>query len=1009
MDFLRSKQSGIQRDFSGSLAAAPDVFTLDQVAKLGLSSTISTLAYDPVQSLLAVGTFQSSSTSGCVHIFGQKRVHVVFRLARKASVKAVQLCDSRAVVLDSSNDISIFDLASPLAAGVEYSPPGTVTTMRTEPGLDWILLGMQTGEVLAYDIDRRVVAPLRIPNLWRERAPKARLSPVVSLALHPKDVGTLLIAYSEGAVIYSFKQAAVMRFLEFVLPPGAPGADTELATIRTQRRPAVTQALWHPTGTFVCTAHEDSVMAVWNPKDGALVQSRTLEDAGVHLPGSLPGASDGSGMSVRQPIYKIAWCATSNPDDTSLLIAGGNPMTTRSKGLALMDLGPTPNMLTSSVQVLADHFAKPRRQRILPMPTEHDVVDFCVIPRTSPHYGGGYDPLAVIALLASGELVTLRFPDGQPLSPAALLHPSLILTHPFSTRVDVSAVQRQRWLGMARLPSQLSQPPPEMIVGGIEHPKPLRRYENRTVIQSSHPNGTVRIWDLGHGDEIENGDVLEIDVARVLLRAVDLNVECVSLAGISGETAVGMETGEVVVFRWAKNTAMGRHQEEKKPEGDQVITDVRMRADPDVKEGLMPACILDQKCGAVIALKMSDVGFCAVGYQTGHLCVLDMRGPAVIFHQSLGSLSKDKRTGFRRSHNPAAATEKATCLEFGVMTLEGDEFSSIALFVGTNLGRVLTFKLLPQQGGGFTCTYEGVNHLDDNAPILSITPINSDSGKRTWATPQATANLREGIKTPGVIVCASQNDARIFKPSQARGAHKTWGDEFTVHAASVCELEAYGICLTTVTSLGLIINYTVPGLKPIGAPLSVKSVLEAERLHLTTVLESGHILGWSGEHELTLLYQWGLDKTPAALPLDTLYNPATPPPSRPTISNLQWLAGTQYITTADLDLLIGGPDRPMSFAQQQQLRDSAAAEREAARRLQDPASAAQAGPAGQAGEGVFAGMARNMRERTEKLSFTTDTMDRLEESSASFAEDVSKYVSSQKKKAILGGITGKWF
>jgi len=34
MDFLRSKQSGIQRDFTGSLAAAPDVFTLDQVGFL---------------------------------------------------------------------------------------------------------------------------------------------------------------------------------------------------------------------------------------------------------------------------------------------------------------------------------------------------------------------------------------------------------------------------------------------------------------------------------------------------------------------------------------------------------------------------------------------------------------------------------------------------------------------------------------------------------------------------------------------------------------------------------------------------------------------------------------------------------------------------------------------------------------------------------------------------------------------------------------------------------------
>jgi len=537
----------------------------------------------------------------------------------------VQLCDSKVVALDSKNDITVFDLATPAAAGVAYSPPGVVTTLLTDPCLDWAFLGLQTGEVLAYDIDREMLSPLRVPNLWRERAPKARLLPVVSLALHPKDVGTLLIGYSEGAVIYSFKQAAVLQFLKLSLPPGAPGADTELSMIRTLRKPAITQAIWHPTGTFVCTTHEDSVIAIWNPKDGSLVQSRTLEDAGVHLPGSLPGASDGGGMSARQPIYKIAWCSTSNPDDTSLLIAGGNPIITRSKGLALMDLGPTPNMLTSSTQVVADHFAKPRRQRILPTPTEHDVVDFCVIPKTSPHYGGGYDPLAVIALLASGELVTLRFPDGQPLSPASLLSPSLILTHPFSTRVDVSAVQRQRWLGMPRLQSQPSQSTPEIIVGGIEHPKPLRRYENRTIVQSSHPNGTVRIWDLGHGDEIENVDVLEIDVARVLQRAVDLKIERVSLAGNSGETAVGMGTGEVIVFRWGKNTAIGRQQEERKPEGDQVITDVRMRADPDVREGLMPACILNQKCGAVTALKMSDVGFCAVGYQSGQISVVDMR------------------------------------------------------------------------------------------------------------------------------------------------------------------------------------------------------------------------------------------------------------------------------------------------------------------------------------------------------------------------------------------------
>lgn len=611
---------------------------------------MSALAYDPVQSLLAVGTHQVANVPGEVHVFGQKRVHVAFKLPHKASsIKTVQLCDSKVVVLDSKNDLTVFDMeAGPAAVPAEYSPPGAVTVLRTDPCLDWAFLGLQAGEVIAYDMDREALAPFRIPNLWRERSPKARVLPIVSLALHPKDVGTLLIAYSEGAVVYSFKQNAVLHFLEFRIPPGAPGADTELAAIRTLRRPHIVSAVWHPTATFVCTTHEDGVMAIWNPKDGSLVQARTLDEANVHLPGNLPGAlttgSTVEGLSIRQPIARIMWCSASNPDDTSLLIAGGNPMTMPSKGLTHIDLGPTPNTLTSSLQAVAEHFASPRRQRILPMPAEHDVVDFCVIPKSSPHYGGAHDPVAVIALLASGELVTLRFPDGQPLSPANLLHPSLVLNHPFATRVDVSAVNRLKWLGMVR-----PQPPQEIIVGGIQHPAPLRRYECRTIAQSSHADGTVRIWDVGHGDEVENDVVLELDVAHVLQRGgrggggreySGLEIGCVSLAGISAETAVGMETGEVIVFRWAKNTFFGRTAEDADNNDEEKaaatptstegpasagIRDARMRADPEVKEGLLPVCVLDQKCGAVIALKMSDVGFCAVGYQTGHLCVMDMR------------------------------------------------------------------------------------------------------------------------------------------------------------------------------------------------------------------------------------------------------------------------------------------------------------------------------------------------------------------------------------------------
>ena len=53
-------------------------------------------------------------------------------------------------------------------------------------------------------------------------------------------------------------------------------------------------------------------------------------------------------------------------------------------------------------------------------------------------------------------------------------------------------------------------------------------------------------------------------------------------------------------------------------------------------------------------------------------------------------------------------------------------------------------------------------------------------------------------------------------------------------------------------------------------------------------------------------------------------------------------------------------------------------------------------------EGYWAYMQRQVQERTERLNIVGDSMDKLEESSMSWTDDVSKYVGKQKKKAVLG-------
>ena len=707
------------------------------------------LAYDPVQSLLAIGTNESTFGSGQIYIFGQKRVQVVLTLPRRASVKTLQFCADRLISLDSKNEVIIWDLqlAKKIAS---YAPPGVVTALVTDPMLDWALIALQNGDVIAFDLDREKLAPLRLPNFWRERNPRSRMLSIVSMQLHPRDIGQLLIGYTEGAVIYSFKQNKPIKYFEYEVPAGAPGGDADSMSAETARKPRLTQAFWHPTGTFIGTAHDDASLVFWDPKDGRIVMARTLTDTHVDRPGkqsSSFGNTPGT-FALKEPFAKVAWCAKANPDDTGILVAGGVPITLPQKGLTFLELGPTPVYATSTWPILTSHF-EAKRQHLLPTPPGAEIVDFCLVPRTSPHFAGAQDPIAIIALLTSGELVTLSFPSGHPISPTNQLHPSIGFVHPFVTSIAVSAVDRGRWLGM----TENRQQGPQLLRGGVESTKPLRRYEARNIVQMAHGDGTVRIWDAGHADELENSNSLQVDIARALDRYDDVCITGLSMGSQTGELGVGIATGEVVIYRWGGNRLYGREAPQPTEVHAGGITIISTRAEPSLKEGLQPHVLYDMNKGPISVVKMSDVGFVGVGSENGTFSIVDLRGPAVIFSSNMSDFIKaEKRGSFikKGSSSSSGRADFPVVVEFGVMTLEGDNYSSITCFVGTNMGKVATFKILPQQNGGYTAQYVGATSCSDR--VMSITPIVSDTGKCAAATGAAVAGLRSGQQTHGSLV-----------------------------------------------------------------------------------------------------------------------------------------------------------------------------------------------------------------------------------------------------------------
>lgn len=328
------------------------------------------------------------------------------------------------------------------------------------------------------------------------------------------------------------------------------------------------------------------------------------------------------------------------------------------------------------------------------------------------------------------------------------------------------------------------------------------------------------------------------------------------------------------------------------------------------------------------------------------------------------------------------------------------EYSSICLFVGTSLGRLITFKLLPDRMGGYHINLAGSCCLE--ARIVSISPINATTGAPADADQEIVAELRNGALVNGTLLVVTSNGVRIFRPAAAKGAHKSW-DDYICYSAATVRFGAHGYALVGLFGDGCAKAFSIPGLKEI-ASRNVMDTLDVRRFSEAIITPTGEILGWTGPSEIAVLNVWGKGED-LTRSLDKIFNPEALLPPRPTISNMQWLAGTSYVTPADMDKLIGGPDRPPSQRMVEQMKADERAQRMGERQASS-SSTSSANPARKE-ESYWAYMQRQVQERTETLGLTGESMNKLEDNSTGLAEDVSSFVSKQKKKAVMGIIGSK--
>ena len=155
-----------------------------QLGSLGLTGQITALAFDPLLSLLAIGT-----SSGLVHVYGQPAFRFtlpVSGISSSGAAKGIKFLvfhpgHNRLVAVDNGDSLHAYSLQHfsdhtnplthptlPVKEG-SYSLPGSITSVEQPvPCHTHLFLTMRDGTTLAWDMSRRVLASWKIGNCWKE-------------------------------------------------------------------------------------------------------------------------------------------------------------------------------------------------------------------------------------------------------------------------------------------------------------------------------------------------------------------------------------------------------------------------------------------------------------------------------------------------------------------------------------------------------------------------------------------------------------------------------------------------------------------------------------------------------------------------------------------------------------------------------------------------------------------------------------------------------------------------
>ncbi|GMM47849.1 Rab GTPase-binding protein [Pichia kluyveri] len=873
-----------------------------ELQQYGIVGNIQTLAFDPTQSLMAVITNFNK-----IYIFGQSRVNVSFNLESVSPIRALKFIKGiYLIAVDSSNSIFVISLLTKkvIHTCVAKVP---ITSFACDYSLEFVYIGLKNGSVRAFNIE---TGKDTILNLREQQSPIFRLEgnhEVVSISIHPRDIGTLLISYPKVTVVYNLVENAIKLNLVYQLPKTAVGGENSMYEYNAEGfyYPKALHNVWHPNGLHCVTVYVDNSIVFWDAKTGEKILARTLFDVDVDKP---TGKQQKVSKNRMTKIKTIKWLCEENPEKTSLLILGGDGYSADGyHQLIRMNFGKMISYSLSSYAHMAKYYSQPKEQRIFAIHSSASIVDFVPLGEASPYFDGCHDPKLISVIMNDGSMKFLHYPEGHRSMKAKYFPSTISWLNPKITCSSSSYLDR-RILNSMNTVKNADELPDSILKGGIPC-RPKYKADAGSLIITGHENGFIRLWDSSEGG-LDSSKIFEIDISELLLKDDEsVSVQSISFAPETLEIACSLYSGDVLLFSYQMNKAydpknnenlVGKMSSLSLENSGKALINIQDRTPRNIKKGFLPKLLVKSlNNGKVSAISSSNLGFVLIGYESGRLLLIDRRSGTVIHNEIL----KDKGLNL---------PVKPTCVEFGYgVHSQSNERGVILMYVGTNIGRILTYEISGLQGSFRVKFIEQIDCNDED--IVSITVVNSETGRPAIPTLE---HLKRDVTADRVypyVISSSKSDIRVLK-NNSKIAHKTFNkgnvSKVGITGAKSPTTGQVAFCLIVILGISKeILTLTIPSLAEM-SNLRIPYRIESKYASESSILPLGDVFIRITETEAALVNIMKI-RTPVmsletSKSTDTLFLKNITVPWRPGANPM--LKNTPSVTYPQLyNLLIGRP------------------------------------------------------------------------------------------------------